>query len=260
MNESILVHFHPDERAFVERMAKVVDRVADRHELRLTDFLDPRQAEIVDMLVRRTSDLHMKLAGGHEGAERCRAVLAPDYVPLDSLDEGLILIRITSGDAKLAELDHGDYLGALLGLGIKREKIGDLHVAPDGCQCVVAAELAGFIDMNLRQVHRVSVMTEQLDIGELEPVMPDVAEMTVSVASLRLDGIAGEAWRLSRAKIVEPIRAGRCRVNWKVEPNPARLLQEGDTVSLRGFGRFQLQRIEGTTKRGRLRVTIAKFV
>lgn len=260
MNESILVHFHPDERAFVERMAKVVERVADRHEVRLTDFLDPRQAEIVDMLVRRTSDLHLRLSGGHESAERRRAVIAPDYIPLDSLEDGLAVIRISSGDAKLAELDHGDYLGALLGLGIKREKIGDLHVTEDGCQCVVAAELAEFIDLNLRQVHRVGVLTEQQTISELVPVIPEVAEQTFSVASLRLDGIAGEAWRLSRAKTLEPIRAGRCRVNWKVEQNPATLLQEGDTVSLRGFGRFQLRRIEGTTKRGRLRVTIAKFV
>lgn len=260
MNESILMHFHPEERPYVERMAKAVERVADRHEVRQTDFLDPRQAEIVDMLVRRHADLNVLFAGGHEQAERRRAVIAPDYIPLGPEDAGLAVIRVTSGDAKIAELDHGDYLGALLGLGIKREKIGDLHVAPDGCQCVVAEEMAEYIDLNLRQVHRVHVLTERLPIGELDPVIPQMAEQSLSVASLRLDGIAGDVWRLSRAKVLEPIRAGRCRVNWKVEENPARLLREGDTVSLRGFGRFRLERVEGETKRGRLRITVAKFV
>jgi len=259
MNEAILAHFHPDERPFVERMAKVAERAADRHTVELTDFLDPRQADIVDMLVRRHPDLHVLLAGGHPEAERKRAVIAPSYIPLEPADARLALIRITAAGGKPAELEHGDYLGALLGLGIKREKIGDLHVSPDECQCVVAAEMADYIDLNLRQVHRVRVMTERLPVSELKPVVPELTEMTLSVASLRLDAVAGDVWRLSRAKVLEPIKAGRCRVNWKTEDNPACLLKEGDTVSLRGFGRFRLVRINGETKSGRLRITVAKF-
>lgn len=260
MNDSVLMHFHPEERPFVERMAEVVGRVSDRHEVRVTDFLDPRQADIADMLVRRHPELHALFAGGHPEAERTRAVIAPDYIPLAPEDANLALVRISSADEGLSQLDHGDYLGALLGLGIKREKIGDLHVSPDGCQCVVAGEMADYINLHLRQVHRVRVWTDVLPIAALEPVLPQTAELTLSVASLRLDGVAGDVWRLSRAKVLEPIKAGRCRVNWKVEDNPARLLQEGDTVSLRGFGRFRLERVEGETKRGRLRVTVAKFV
>jgi RNA-binding protein YlmH len=260
MNDSILVHFHPEERPYVERMAEVVRRTADRHEVRVTDFLDPRQSDIVEMLVRRQPDLHVLFAGGHPDAERRRAVIAPDYIPLEPGDANLAVIRITSDDARLAELDHGDYLGALLGLGIKREKIGDLHVSPAGCQCVVAGEMADYVDLNLRQVHRVHVWTERLGIDELEPVLPQTSEQTFTVASLRLDAVAGDVWRLSRNKVLEPIKAGKCRVNWKTEDNPSRLLKEGDTVSLRGFGRFRLERVEGETKRGRLRVTVVKFV
>ena len=45
--------------------------------------------------------------------------------------------------------------------------------------------------------------------------------MSLSVASLRLDGIASDVYRVSRSKIVDPIRAGRCRVNWKTEEDPS---------------------------------------
>lgn len=259
MNEAILAHFHPDERPFVERMAKVAERAADRHRVELTDFLDPRQAAIADMLVRRHPGLHALFAGGHPGAERMRAVIAPSYIPLDPEDARLALIRIVPIGGGAEELEHGDYLGALLGLGIKRDKIGDLHVSADECQCVVAAEMADYIDLHLRKVHRVPVTTERLPVSALRPVIPETAELTLSVASLRLDAVAGDVWRLSRARVLEPIRAGRCRVNWMPVDDPARPLREGDTVSMRGFGRFRLVRVDGETKSGRLRITVAKF-
>ena len=260
MDRAILTHFHPNERPFVEKLADIIARTDSLHELRRTEFLDPRQASIVESLVHRHSDLQLMLEGGHPDAERKRALIAPDYMTLTAEDAGLCVIAIHSADAKLAELDHGDYLGALLGLGVKRDVIGDLHVHPNGCHCVVAEELATFIDLHLKQVHRVGVSTSVLPIHELVPVIPTREEMSFTVASMRLDAIVGDVWRLSRAKALVPIKAGRCRVNWKTEENPSCLLQEGDTISLKGFGRFVIHRVDGETKKGRIRLTVAKFV
>ncbi len=260
MKDSILAHFHPDERPFAIKMADMIDRISQQHELRRTDFLDPRQQAIVETLVHRHPDLHMLLHGGHVDAERRRAVIAPDYRLLEPEDAGLLVVAITSNDNKIAELDHGDYLGSLIGLGMKRDKLGDLHVTMSGCHCVVAEEMADFIDLHLRQVHRVSVATELLPIDRLTPVIPSMEELTFTAASMRLDGILGDVWRLSRAKSLVPIKAGRCRVNWKVEEDPSYPLKQGDTVSLKGFGRFVLSRVEGETKKGRIRLTVSKYI
>ena len=260
MKEALLSHFHPDERPFAVKTADMLDRISEQHELRRTDFLDPRQQFIVETLANRYPDLQLLFEDGYPGAERKRAVIAPDYYTLDREDAGLRIVAISSDDAKLAELDHGDYLGALVGLGMKRERLGDLHVSPEGCQCVVAEEMAAFIDLHLGQVHRVQVMTEIRPIEQLSPVIPQLAELTFTVASMRLDGIVGDVWRLSRAKSLIPIKAGRCRVNWKVEEDPSCLLKEADTVSLKGFGRFVLTRVEGETKKGRIRLTVSKYV
>jgi RNA-binding protein YlmH len=59
---------------------------------------------------------------------------------------------------------------------------------------------------------------------------------------------------------VEPIRAGRCRVNWKTEEDPSQQLHEGDVVSFKGFGRFKVLEVDGVTKKGRIRVKIGKYV
>jgi len=256
----IYEHFHPDEKAFVDRAWEWVSRAADRHETRRADFLDPRQAFILLSLANRRGDVAVRLDGGSPNAERKRALIAPDYVPLEDEPAGIAVLSIVSADRRIAELEHGDYLGAILGLGIKREKIGDLHVRPDGCHALVAEEIGEFLIGHLKQVHRLSVDVSLLPVSELKEVRPSLEEVTVTVASLRLDGVASDVFRLSRAKILAPIRAGHCKVNWKTVEDPSALLREGDVVSLRGFGRFKLLEVAGTTKSGRIRVKAGKFV
>jgi RNA-binding protein YlmH len=257
--EQIYAHFHPDEYRFVDKAAEWVAR-AEQHMVKLTDFLDPRQAFIVSSLANRNMDIHVRMEGGHEHAERKRACIAPDYRVLDKEDMGISLISVTSLDNKLKDLDHGDYMGSILAIGIKREKVGDIYVTEKGCQFLVATEVADYMRLNLQQVHRVHVQTEQLPLDRLEPAKSKLEEASLSVASLRLDGIASDVYHLSRAKILIPIKAGRCKVNWKQEEDPSKPLKSGDVVSLQGFGRFQVLEVEGVTKKGRYRIKIGKYV
>jgi RNA-binding protein YlmH len=260
MDLVIANHFHPDERPFVEKTADWIERAADLHQVKKTDFLDPRQALIVETLVRRTRDLQLVWSGGYPEAERKRAIIAPNYMVLEPEDSGISLLAITSDDDKISDLEHGDYLGAMLGLGLKRDKIGDLHVTENGCHCLIAEEMVDFIHLHIQQVHRVYVSTTILPLEQLKPVKPKLEEMSLSVASMRLDGIVGDVWRLSRAKALIPIKAGRCRVNWKVVEDPSCPLKAGDTISMKGFGRFVVHAVQGETKKGRIRLTVAKYV
>ncbi|MFD1955179.1 RNA-binding protein [Paenibacillus thailandensis] len=260
MKNHVYEHFHPDEKPFVDRAWEWIERSARQHELRRTDFLDPRQAKILEMLANREPDVQIALNGGYPDAERCRAVIAPDYRDLSDEPAGLALLQVHVPGGSGLELDHGDYLGALLGLGMKRDRIGDIHVHEDFCHIVVAEEIADYLNVHLRQVHRAQVLTDLLPIERLKPAQAKLEEMSLSVASMRLDGIASDVYRISRTKIVEPIRAGRCRVNWKTEDDPSEPLKAGDVVSIKGLGRFRVLETEGMTKKGRIRVRIGKFI
>lgn len=260
MKIEVYEHFKPEERQFVDRASEWVVNAGEYHEVKLTDFLDPRQCFILESLANRQPDVAVRIDGGYEGAERCRAFIAPDYRELDHEPMRMKVLNITSGDQKFITLQHGDYLGAILGLGLKRDKIGDIQVHEDGCQVVVTEEIADYLDLHLRQVHRIGVMTEVMELSALRPVNAELQEMDLTVASLRLDGIASDVFRLSRSKILVPIKAGRCRVNWKTEEDPSAPLKAGDIVALQGFGRFKVLEADGVTKKGRLRVKIGKFV
>ncbi len=260
MKPAIYQHFHPDEKPFVDRAMEWLERSARLHELKRTDFLDPRQAHILSTLAARNLDIGLRLDGGYPAAERKRALIAPDYYSLDGESAGIAILRVEAPGGAGLELDHGDFLGAVLGLGIKRDRIGDIHVHETFAHVVVCEEIADYLDVHLRQVHRSSVLTDVLPLTELLPVSQTLEEIGLTVASMRLDGIASDVYRISRTKIVEPIRAGRCRVNWKTEEDPSQQLHEGDVVSFKGFGRFKVLEVDGVTKKGRIRVKIGKYV
>ncbi|REK54795.1 MAG: RNA-binding protein [Thermobacillus sp.] len=260
MSQSLYVHFHPDERPFVDRALEWVERAAERHATVVTDFLDPRQQFILQSIAGREPDAVLRLDGGYPEAERKRAVIVPAYRDPEDVDCDIAVLAVEASGGKFLELDHGDYLGALLGLGIKRDVLGDLHVRDDGCHCLVTEEMAGFLHTHLTQVHRVPVRTDILPRESLRVVQPEMDVTVITVASLRLDGVASDAFRVSRSKIMDPIRAGRCRVNWKTEEDPSARLEEGDVVSLKGYGRFKILKVDGPTKSGRLRVAIGKFI
>lgn len=260
MKQGIYDHFHPDEKPFVDRAMEWIERSAQHHELKRTDFLDPRQAQIVTMLANRNPDVIVRLDGGYEQAERQRAIIGPDYRSLDDEAIGISVLAVNGPGQAQLELDHGDFLGALLGLGIKRDRIGDIHVHEQFCHIIITDEIADYLNIHLRQVHRINVLTDVIPLAELQTVIPRLEEMSLSVASMRLDGIASDVYRISRSKIVDPIRAGRCRVNWKSEEDPSEPLRAGDVVSFKGLGRFKVLEVDGVTKKGRIRVKIGKFI
>jgi RNA-binding protein YlmH len=258
MNESIYVHFRPEERAFAQRMDEWVEKVSQRHEMKRTDFLDPRQASILQSILNRYIDTHVTWFGGYEEAERKIGWISPDYVT-PSPDDAEIVVLSIRGDTRFLDLDHGDYMGAVLGLGIKRDKVGDILVHNEGCHLITVKEISHYIQTHLVQVHRLQVTVEEIPWGQL--IIPDkqLEEMTFTVASLRLDGVASDAYRLSRSKILGPIQSGKVKVNWKLVTDPSTLLSQGDVVSIKGLGRFEIVQVEGPTKKGRIRVKIGKY-
>lgn len=252
-------HFNDDEKAFVDKAWDWIKRVEDNHSVKRTDFLDPRQCFIVTSLANR-ADVRIRLDGGYGDAERKRAVITPEYRDPADEDIGIRVLEVTSPDNRFLSLEHGDFMGSILGLGVKRDRVGDIHVMEEACHILVAEEISEYFSMNLNQVHRVGVSTRLLPLTELKTANVQLEEMALTVASLRMDGIVSDVWRLSRAKVLIPIKAGRCRLNWKVEEDPSRPLKDGDVVSLQGFGRFKVLEVEGMTKKGRIRVKIGKYV
>ncbi|SFS50252.1 RNA-binding protein [Marininema halotolerans] len=255
-NEDLFHHFRVDEKMQVERSLDWIARAESRYESVLTPFLNPREQQILDMLVRRSQDLSVTFDGGYAEAERCRARIAPQYIDEEDFELAFLMV---SSLATAGELKHPDVLGSLLGLGMKRDKVGDLLSHREGCQMIVDRDMADYIRLQLSRVGKSTVRIHEIDRNQITAPIQETINMSISVASLRLDAVASDAFRITRSKVVTLIKNGRCQINWKTSENPAEPVKEGDILSLRGAGRAKVGEIQGRSKKGRLLVSLTRY-
>lgn len=254
---SIYDHYRKEELPFVERALEMLKLSERKQTMRLTDFMDPRQLAILQSLTSQ-ADVKVEASGGFEGAERVRAVIHPPFMTVEEEDYQLVLAEI-SGDQRFLKLSHKDVMGALLHIGLKREKFGDILLDDRGCQVVLAREVFDFISLQVTQIHRLPVECKEIPWSQLRVPEKQLALKQVTLPSLRLDAVIGEVHHLSRTKALVPIRAGKVKVNWKVTEDPSHQVGAGDVVSVGGFGRFQIIETGGPTKSGRLRMSIGIY-
>jgi RNA-binding protein YlmH len=254
---SIYHHFRPEEKPLVDRTIEWTELVNQRFQPKLTSFLDPREQFIVQSIVSRTVDVHISFFGGYAQSERKRAIIVPNFVEVSPHDFRVTLLSI-EGNQKTLPLEHRDVLGSLLGLGIKRDKFGDILLSEEKNQIIVAEEVADYVMLHLQQINKYEVRCESIDWSELQAPSEGWEFKDTTVSSLRLDVILSELLPLSRSKSVPLIKTGKVKINWKVVEHPSVSLEEGDVLSVKGFGRFLFSKVEGLTKKQKYRVQLGK--
>jgi len=257
--DHILLKFEHD----VERLTAgvVLDRIAQVQktgEPQFTDFLDPnlsRTAEIVLNMFKQVKYINW---GGYPEAERVRLMifLSEQQAKIESIPMAFLEL---SSDAAVSTLSHRDFLGAVLGLGLRREKIGDIIITEEGsAQLIVAPEIVTYLLSGLLKVGKHKVSVRQIGQDELQPSPRRQRELKATVASLRLDAVASAGFGLSRSKLAPAIRAGQIKLNWQSVKSASATVKEGDVITLMGRGRIEVAAITGESKKGRLHIIIKK--
>ena len=80
------------------------------------------------------------------------------------------------------------------------------------------------------------------------------------MASLRLDGVISAALGMSRDKASAAVERGLVELNHFPCVKGEKLLSEGDSVTVRGFGKFVLSAVGTLSKKGRIFIEIKRFV
>lgn len=224
-----------------------------------TDFLSPPEYFEAQQAFGRLTEVHLIAWGGYPQAERQRLAIARSELPLDTTQVQLAALEI-AGNFLFDPATHRDFLGALLGTGIVREKVGDIIVLGErGAQAIVVPELVEFLEMSLTQVRSVPVKTQRVELAELKIREPKKKELTTVEASMRLDAIASAGFGMSRSKMADIIDAGDVRVNWKEINSASHQIKSGDLIAIRGKGRVEVGEV-AVTKKDRYRVQLTRFV
>jgi RNA-binding protein YlmH len=250
---NIYQHFRPEEREFIDQALGWKDYVEQTYAPKLTDFLDPREQQIVKTIIGTQSEIQVALFGGNDGAERQRALIFPEYYQAGDEDFQIALFELEYAK-KFVSIEHRQVLGSLMSLGLKRGKFGDILLKGDQVQFFAAAEVSDYVRLQLDSVGRAGISLKELKLEEAIQPEENWREIAVTASSLRLDTLMSALYNISRQKSQLYVQQGHSKVNWTTIENPSFECGEGDILSVRGLGRAKIVTVEGKTKKDKWRI------
>ena len=243
-------------------LAKVWDKIAAGMRKNIpanTGFLSLRELDMTAYLFGQTDGLYA--FGGYPEAERKMLTFLPEYLDEGSLydeDSPVVCLRASfyEGDTP----SHRDFLGALMGAGIARETVGDICVGKGYCDFFVTSEIAPYVEQNFLSAGRTKLRLQRISLTDVVIAEPETKEIRDTVSSLRLDSIIASGFRVSRGAAAEYIAAGKVAIDGLPCEKPDKPVSQGAKISVRGLGKIQLIQVGGTTKKGRISITINRYI
>jgi len=238
----------------MNKIADLYRRCNEKNMITNTGFLTPtEQAEIL-----KENYYNFVLFGGNQECDRKMGFFLPDYCSDSDIDFGdyITAYRVRFSFEKLS---HRDFLGALMGLGIKRECIGDIYIFDNVAYFYSTKEITKFIMLNLDKVGRAGIKLEEISLEDV--IIPEVElkRLRYTVQSVRLDSILAKAYNISRENMVKKIQAGLVFLNYLECQNVSNIVKEGDVISVKGLGKIKIISCNDKSSKGRFIVEIDKY-
>ncbi len=249
-------------------LAQVLDKIdasKGKEKIEYTDFLDMYQVALVQNFLRKIKFENYQLYGGYEEAERKILIIYPEKYDEKMLeknyDKMLKIVRVILPEEEQGNYCHRNYLGGIVKLGLKREKVGDIIVSKEGADILVVDEFSDILKEQLPLLKRFE--NSKIAIENLEKLQQkevQIEEVKIIVPSLRLDNFVADLARTSRSKAVQIINQERVFINGQNETKVSKQLKLNDKLTIRGKGRFVIKEFSGTTRSGRTVVIVEKYV
>jgi RNA-binding protein YlmH len=243
-----------------------------------TEFLTPAEAyRLSGHVSRRGQTAQALFWGGAPDTERTVLCALPDYyLPYEEMERGAAeeYIRETAKTELMATvsavlvkgstyraLTHRDYLGSILALGIRRSVVGDIVLQDDSSAVIfVLTHMQEFLCENLARIGSDKVTVMPFDVPSDFRVERRYETVTDSIASPRLDCVVGGLLNLSRERAKETIAAGLVELNYETATEIDEIVRDGDFLSARGYGKFVVDSVSETNRKGRIRLVARRYV
>lgn len=248
----------PEDRLLLARVWDKYEQTERKNIPSATVFLSPREQQMAQTLLNAAGVRSGYIFdGGYEEAERKILIFLPDWAEEPAGDELVFLRASFHGEESLT---HRDILGSLMGLGVTRERVGDILVSPHSADIIAAPSLRDFFLREWDQAGRVKLTVTEIERGGLLVPQAQVKVIRDTVSSLRLDAVAATAFSMSRGRAAELITAGRINLDHVPCLKADKPVVEGAVITARGFGKAKLTQVGGLSKKGRIGITVERYV
>lgn len=249
-------------------LAQVLDKINmmnKSQKLETTDFLDMYQISLVETFLKRIDFQNYILYGGFNEAERKILIIFPEKYTIDMIQKNynklIKIVRVELPDEESGKYTHRNYLGGIVKLGLKREKVGDILVFDNGADILTLNDFADILCTELGTLTRFqNSKITSLELSNIRVREIKVEELKIIVPSLRLDNFVSDLARTSRSKASEIIAQERVFINGKNETKASKQIKKDDIITVRGKGRFVVKDFIGNTRSGRTVVLVEKYI
>lgn len=233
--------------------------LCDKHcEAKFSSFMDGGEIAVIEDEFRIPYGYNTMFFGGYDDAERCMLGVFPQWEEADLASFPISVIRFDV--PKFRSLTHRDYLGTLMSLGIDRSKTGDILTDEDGAYVFVENDIADYVQRNINKIANTGVKGHIINKEDFTPPRPKTEERMCVCASLRLDAVVAAALNISRSTVEKLVKEGYIKVNHREMTDRSKQIEAGDLLSVRNYGRFILKDTGNNTRKGRLHITVEKFL
>lgn len=176
MNKTELLNKFSKDGEQRTQLARVLDQM-QRCETRsipcATQFLSPALRASVELLLDACGHPKHRFCGGYEDAERTVCVFLPHWQETEDYVADEELAAVSAAFPRQADLTHRDILGGLMGIGITREKLGDILMGDHQAQIVCLREALPIVLSQFSQAGRYPLKLQEIPLSQLSPAPPD---------------------------------------------------------------------------------------
>lgn len=252
-----------EDKICLSQVLEKVEKSNSQQKIESTDFLDMYQISLVECFLKKNKIVNYEFFGGCNNSERRILVIFPEKYTKEMLQKNyskmLKIVRVSLKNEQLQKLNHRNYLGAIVGLGLKREKVGDILVHDKGADIITLVDFSVILEKELTgNFDNADISIEEIDNVTVVEELKE--EIKIIIPSFRLDNIVSDLARTSRSKASDLIKAERIFVNGKCETKQSKTIKIEDMITIRGKGRFLIKKIDGTTRSNNTVLVIEKYV
>lgn len=205
----------------------------------------------------KNSNTKIECVGLTESSEKKVIAFCPKDFSKENLDFPIKFFKISAPN-KFRELQHKDFLGTIMSLGLKREVLGDIIVKENTGFCVAFDDIYEVVRQELNQISSLPVKVELISNEEIPKL--EFKEIIETVASIRLDSLVSAISGISRNSCLELIEKGEVLVNYSPEKNKSKTIEENSVITIRKKGKFIFEKILGENKKGKYKILIKKYI
>lgn len=239
-----------EENMLKKRFIELSERSFSKSIYTFTEFLSPAEQSVLKYSVK---GVPYHFEGGYNGAEKAIAVFGDEELCGYEESAPISFIKIEPCSIKFSgELNHRDFLGSIMSLGIRRSTLGDILVKNNIAYAPCFENIADYLCENLVAIKHTNVRCSKVEHLP-EEALPQLLESEFVVASERLDSVISSIYKISRSESKGLCEHEKVLVGGTAMLNASYTPKENDIISVRGFGKFVYCGIKLETKKGRLR-------